>query len=200
MIPTWSLCRPNFCRGREALCKLPVFFQGPETIEHSSNKHWEYGKIGVIRNAQARGVKEQCANAEFFCLVLSIAYTVCGWNKFDINISKNWAPRCLVIVFCQPRKQHLGKIALNSLHHVVQGSLLVVGVWAAESGHLPSELRKKSINFRSQQKGQGKSYSNPSMIKTQESTSNFLRQVLIQVWDVVIAHGFSRWSQSPSAN
>lgn len=199
MIPTWSLCRPNFCRGREALCKLPVFFQGPETTEHSSNKHWEYGKIGVIRNAEARGVKEQCGNAEFFCLVLSITYTVCGWNMFDINISKNWAPHCLVIVFCQPRKQHLGKIALNSLHHVVQ-----VLYWSLGSEQLSQDIfllswGEKSINFRSQQKGQGKSYSSPSMIKTQESTSNFLCQVLIQVWDVVIAHGFSRWSQSPSA-
>lgn len=109
-------------------------------------------------------VKEQCPNAELFCLDQNITYTVCGWNMFDIDIRKSRAPRVLVIVFPQPRKQYLGKIkftdlnlkGLNSPHHVVQGSSLVFGVWTAESGHLPSKLRIKSINSRSQQKGQGK--------------------------------------------
>jgi len=76
---------------------------------------------------------------------------------FDRDIGKNRAPNVLVIVFLQLQKQHLWKIGLNLLHRIVEGSLLVFGVQAAESGHLPSERRRKSINLRSQQKGQGKS-------------------------------------------
>lgn len=54
--PTWNLRRPNFCRGRETSCKLPVFFQDPKTVEHSPNIHWGHGKIRVIKNSQAQGV------------------------------------------------------------------------------------------------------------------------------------------------
>lgn len=165
-------CTLNFCRERDTSYKLPVWLQVPKMAQHSPNTPCEHGKIRVIKES----AEEQRTNTEFFCLVLSIPDTLWGWNMFCIHICKNRVSRFnyytpiitllhSVITLLHSTitwKMYLGKIGLNSLHCVVQGSPLAFEVWTAESGYLSSKLRKKSISLRSQQEGQGKSISSAS--------------------------------------